>query len=162
LLFFKSLSTLFCSFALTPCWLISLMSIYYFKVHPCSFQFHCHLVVICEHVDAPTLLVDSIKIVCLWFITMPHIMSQPHFWKSVRMTLTLSKWGLGNPSGLSKLQSWIAWVKTPHIGVFFISLESYESVNVENELAWAIWTFAAQVMCKRKAGSQTGNLTPDH
>jgi hypothetical protein len=29
--------------------------------------------------------------------------SQPHFWKNVRMTLTLPKWGLGSPSGLLKL-----------------------------------------------------------
>jgi hypothetical protein len=26
----------------------------------------------------------------------------------------------------------------------------------------AIWTSAAQVMGKRRAGSQTGNLTPEH
>jgi hypothetical protein len=58
------------------------------------------------------------------------------------MTLTLPKWGLGNPPGLSKLQSLIAGVKSPCIDVFFISLESYESVNVENDLAWAIWTSA--------------------
>jgi hypothetical protein len=89
-------------------------------------------------------------------------MLQPHFWKSVRMTLTLSKWGLGSPRGLPKLQSYIARAKTPRIEMFFISLKSYESVNVENELAWAIWTFTAQVMCKRKAGGQTGNLTPNH
>jgi len=31
------------------------------------------------------------------------LMSQPHFWKSVRMTLTLSKWGFGSPLGLQKL-----------------------------------------------------------
>jgi hypothetical protein len=78
------------------------------------------------------------------------------------MTLTLPKWGLGSPLGLLKLQSFIVGVKTPRIGVFFISLESYESVNVENELAWAIWTSIAQVMCKRKAGSQIGSLSPDH
>jgi hypothetical protein len=59
------------------------------------------------------------------------------------MTFTLPKWGLGSPPRLPKLQSRIAGVKTPCIGVFFISLESYESVNVENELAWAIWTFIA-------------------
>jgi hypothetical protein len=46
--------------------------------------------------------------------------------------------------------------------VFFISLESYQSVDVENGLAWAIWTSEAQVMTKRKVESQTGNLTPDH
>jgi hypothetical protein len=35
-------------------------------------------------------------------------MSQPHFWKSVRMTLTLPKWGLGSPLGLPKFQNSIA------------------------------------------------------
>ncbi len=78
------------------------------------------------------------------------------------MTLTLSKWGLRSPPGLPKLQSWTTGVKTPRIGVFFISLESYESEDVENEFAWAIWTSVAQVMCKRRAGSQTGSMTPDH
>jgi hypothetical protein len=37
-------------------------------------------------------------------------------------------------------------------------LEAY----IENGLALAIWTSAAQVMGKRRAGSQTGSLTPDH
>jgi hypothetical protein len=78
------------------------------------------------------------------------------------MTLTLSKWGLRSPRGVPKLQSWIAGVKTPRIVVFFISLKIYESADVENELARAIWTFAAQVVCKRKAGSQIDNLIPDH
>jgi hypothetical protein len=45
-------------------------------------------------------------------------MSQPYFWKSGRVTLTLSKWGLKSPSGLSKLQSLIVGVKTPCIEVF--------------------------------------------
>jgi len=62
------------------------------------------------------------------------------------MKLTLPKLGLGSPPGLPKLQSSIAGVKTPCIGVFFISLESYQSVDVANGLAWAIWTFAEQVM----------------
>jgi len=52
--------------------------------------------------------------------------------------------------------------QTPCIGVFFISLESYQSVNVENGLAWAIWTSTTHVMAKRRAGSQIGSLTPDH
>jgi len=64
-----------------------------------------------------------------------HRLSQPHFWKSVRMTLTLLKWGLGSPPRLSKLQSSIVGVKTPRLEAFFISLESYRSVNVENGLA---------------------------
>jgi hypothetical protein len=78
------------------------------------------------------------------------------------MKLTLPKWGLGSPLGLPKLQSSIAGVKKPYLGVFFISLKSYRNVDVENGLAWAIWTYAAQVMAKRKVRSQTGSLTPDH
>jgi hypothetical protein len=40
--------------------------------------------------------------------------------------------------------------------------KGFGSVDVENGLAWAIWTFVAQVMGKRRAGSQTGSLTPNH
>jgi hypothetical protein len=97
------------------------------------------------------------KYVCIFSYWV--VLSQPHFWKSVRMTLTLPKLGLGSPGGLLKLQNWILGVKTPCIGVFFISLKSYESLNVENELAWAIWTSEAQVMGKRRVGSQIGSLT---
>jgi len=50
---------------------------------------------------------------------------------------------------------------TSHWGVF-ISLKSYQSLDVKNGFAWAIWTFVAQVMAKRKPGSQTGSLSPDH
>jgi hypothetical protein len=82
-------------------------------------------------------------------------------WECVRMRLTLPKWGLGSPSELLKLQSLIAKVKTPRLEVFFISLQSCRSVDVENGLTWAIWTSIAQVMDKKRAGSQTGNLTPD-
>jgi len=66
------------------------------------------------------------------------------------MTLTFSKWGLESPPGLPKFHSSIAGVKTPHLEAFFMSLESYGSVDVENSLAWAIWTSAAQVMAKKK------------
>jgi len=76
--------------------------------------------------------------------------------------LTLLKWGLGSPSRFSKFQSSIAKFKTLRIGVFFISLESYQSVNVKNELAWAIWTFATHVMAKRRVKNQTSSLTLDH
>ncbi len=78
------------------------------------------------------------------------------------MKLTLPKLGLGSPMGLPKFQSSIARAKSPCLGVFFISLESYQSVDVENGLAWAIWTSIAQVMAKRRTGSQIGSLTPDH
>jgi hypothetical protein len=83
-------------------------------------------------------------------------------WPSVRMKLTLPKLGTWSPPGLPKIQSLISGVKTPRIGAFLISLERSWSVDVQNGLAWVIWTFAAQVMGKRKAGSQTGNLAPDH
>jgi hypothetical protein len=62
-------------------------------------------------------------------------MSQPYFEKSVRMRFTLPKWELGSLPGLSKLQNLIAGVKTPRIEAFFISLASYQTVDVENELA---------------------------
>jgi hypothetical protein len=74
------------------------------------------------------------------------------------MKLTLTKLGLGSPSGLLKFQSSIAGAKTPCIGLFFISLESYQNVDVENDFAWAIWTSIAQVMAKRRVESQIGNF----
>jgi hypothetical protein len=91
---------------------------------------------------------------------MSQIVATP-LWRSVRMTLTLPKWGLGSPLGLPNFQSAISGVKTPRLEVFLVPLERYWSVDVENDLAWAIQTSAAQVMFKRRAGSQTGSLTPD-
>jgi hypothetical protein len=60
---------------------------------------------------------------------------QPYFEKSVRMKLTLSKWELESSSRLLKLQSLITRVKTLRIEAFFISLENYQNVDVENGLA---------------------------
>ncbi len=88
--------------------------------------------------------------------------SQPHFEGSVRSPLTLLNMGLGSPLGLLKTQSAIARSKTPHIETFIIPLERSWSVDVQNGLAWAIWTSATQVMVKRRARSQIGNLIPDH
>jgi hypothetical protein len=88
-------------------------------------------------------------------------MSQPHFGQSVRMRLTLPKVGTWSPLGLPQLQNSTTEGKTPRLEVFFILLEKSWSVNVQNGLAWAIWTSAAQVMGKRRAGSQTVSLTPD-
>jgi len=80
-------------------------------------------------------------------------MSQPHFEGVLRSPLTLLKMGLGSPLGLPKTQSVIAGVKTPRIEAFFIPLERSWSVNVQNGLAWAIWTSVAQGMVERRAGS---------
>jgi hypothetical protein len=88
--------------------------------------------------------------------------SQPHFEGSVRSPLTLPKMGLRSPSGLPKVQNTIAGDKTPCIEVFFILLEISWGVDVRNGLTWAIRTSTAQVMVKRRAGSQTGSLIPDH
>ncbi len=71
-------------------------------------------------------------------------------WRSVRMTLTLPKWGLGSPPGLPKTQNSIAGVKTPRLEVFFIPLERSWSVDVENGLTWAIWTYAATSYVRKK------------
>jgi hypothetical protein len=89
-------------------------------------------------------------------------MLQPYFWKNGRMTFTLPKWGLESLLGLLKLQSSISGVKTPCIKALFISSKIYPSVDVENGLAWAIWTYVTQVMTKRKAKSAIGSLIPDH
>jgi hypothetical protein len=48
-----------------------------------------------------------------------------------------------------------------HLSVLGLIGKSW-SVNVQNDLTWAIWTFVAQVMGKRRAGSQTDSLIPDH
>jgi hypothetical protein len=46
--------------------------------------------------------------------------------------------------------------------MFFIPLERSWSVDVQNGLAWAIWTFSAQGMVERRAESQIDNLTLNH
>ncbi len=50
---------------------------------------------------------------------------------------------------------------TSHWGVIYI-IGKVSKCRCENGLAWAIWTFVTQVMAKRRARNQTGNLTPDH
>jgi hypothetical protein len=56
---------------------------------------------------------------------------------------------LGVIPRLPELQSSIAKVKTPHIEAFFISLESYRILDVENGLVWPIWASIAQFMAKK-------------
>jgi hypothetical protein len=81
-------------------------------------------------------------------------MSQPHFGISVRVKPTLPKVGSWNLLRLPKSQSSISGVKSPFIRVFFMSLERSWNVDVQNGFAWAIWTFATQVMGKRRAGNR--------
>jgi hypothetical protein len=93
----------------------------------------------------------------------PHfLLSQPYFGQVWGWSPTLGKAGIWSPPGLPDVQSSTAGPKTPRIGVFLVSLESSWSVDIESALALGIWTSVAQVMGKRRAGSRTGSLTPDH
>ncbi len=58
--------------------------------------------------------------------------------------------GTWESSRTPKLQSSIAGVKTPRVEAFFISLEIYRSVNVENGLEWIIWTSVSTSYGKKK------------
>jgi hypothetical protein len=93
-------------------------------------------------------------------------------WVCACRTLTLAKWGgwsptlgkvgIWSPPRLPNVQSSTTRPKTPCIKVFLMSLKTSWNVDIENGLALAIWTLAAQVMGKRRVGSQTGSLTFDH
>jgi hypothetical protein len=74
----------------------------------------------------------------------------------------LEKLKVWSPPGLPNVQSSTARPKTPRIEAFLVSLKRSWNIDIENGLALTIRTSAAQVMGKRKAESQTGNLTPDH
>jgi len=69
----------------------------------------------------------------------------------------LEKLEVWSPLGLPNVQSSTARPKTPCIRVFLVSLERSWNADIENGLALAIWTATAQVMGKRKPGSQTGS-----
>jgi hypothetical protein len=62
------------------------------------------------------------------------------------------KMGTWESSETPKVSKFHCKGQTPRIWVLFISLKSYRSVDVENGLAWAIWTFEAQVMEKEGLG----------
>jgi hypothetical protein len=63
------------------------------------------------------------------------ICRNPTLGLSVRMQLTLPKVGKLSPPGLPKTQKTILGVKSPCLGVLFISMESSWSVDVQNGLA---------------------------
>jgi len=66
----------------------------------------------------------------------------------------LEKLEIWSPLGLLNVQSSTARPKTPRIEVFLVSLKRSWNVNIENGLALAIRTSAAQVMGKKK-GSES-------
>jgi hypothetical protein len=74
----------------------------------------------------------------------------------------LEKVGIWSPPGLPNVQRSTEKGKTPRIEVFLVSLERSWNLDIENALTFSIWTSVAQIMGKRRAGSQIGSLTPDH
>jgi hypothetical protein len=74
----------------------------------------------------------------------------------------LEKVRIWSPPRLPNVQSSTTRPKTPRIEAFLVSLKRSWNVDIENGLALAIRTSAAQVMGKRRVGSQIANLTPDH
>jgi len=88
--------------------------------------------------------------------------SQPYFEKVCEDETHTPETGTWESSETPKTSKFDCWGQNTSHRVFFISLENYRSVDVENGLAWAIWTSVTQVMAKTKAWSQTGSLTPDH
>ncbi len=94
--------------------------------------------------------------------THSHVSCNPTLAKCRGEAQHLEKLEVWSPPGLPNVQSSTIRPKTPRIGVFLVSLERSWNVDVENGLALAIRTSEAQVMGKRRVGSQTGSLTPDH
>jgi hypothetical protein len=90
------------------------------------------------------------------------LLSQPYFGQVWGWSPTLGKSEDLESSGTPECLGFDSKAQNNRIEVFLVSLERSWSVNIENGLALAIWTSVAQVVGKRRAGSQTGNLTPDH
>jgi hypothetical protein len=91
-----------------------------------------------------------------------HVCRNPTLAKCGGEARHLEKLEVWSPLGLPNVQSSTERPKTPCIKVFLVSLRRSWNVDIENGLALAIRTSAAQVMGERRARSQTGSLTPDH
>jgi hypothetical protein len=72
------------------------------------------------------------------------------------------KIGTWESSGTPKISEFNCRGENTSHWVFFVPLERSWSLDVQNGLAWVIWTSTSQVMVERRAGSQTGSLTPNH
>jgi hypothetical protein len=83
----------------------------------------------------------------------PSVGVKPNTWKS---------WGFGVLRDSRTFKARQQGSKHLALRRFLVSLKRSWNVDIENGLALVIWTFAAQVMGKRRARSQTGSLTPDH
>jgi hypothetical protein len=104
---------------------------------------------------------NKVKTSC-WFALSVHHVSQPYFGPSVGVKPNTPKVGNLESSGTPEcLEFYSKAQNTSHWG-FLVSLKRSWIINIKNGLALVIWTSAAQVMGKRRAGSQTGSLPPDH
>jgi hypothetical protein len=87
-------------------------------------------------------------------------------WESVRINIQTPKWtpmlGIGVLMESWNFREQLQREKAFALRSYLYHWKSYWSVDVQNGLAWPIWPSVTQVMAKRKAESQTGNLTPDH
>jgi hypothetical protein len=72
------------------------------------------------------------------------------------------KWEFGVLRDSQKFRRWLHGSKHLALRCSLYRWKISWSVDVQNGLAWVIWTSSAQVMGKRRAGSQTGSLTPNH
>jgi hypothetical protein len=72
------------------------------------------------------------------------------------------KWDLGVLQDSQKFKAWLQGSKHFALRRYLYHWKRSWSIDVQNGLAWAIWTYVAQVMVERRVGSQTGNLTLDH
>jgi hypothetical protein len=87
----------------------------------------------------------------------PSVGVKPNTWKS---------WGFGVLRDSWMFRARQQGPKNLAFGVFLVSLERSWNIDIENGLALVIWTFATQVIGKRRAGKQKNSradsLTPDH
>jgi hypothetical protein len=90
--------------------------------------------------------------VCVATLLWPSVGVKPNTWK---------KWGVGVLRDSRMFRARQQGAKHLALG-FLVSLERSWNVNIWNALAFSIWTSVTQVIGKRRVGSQTGSLTPDH
>jgi hypothetical protein len=90
------------------------------------------------------------------------LVSQPYFGPSVGVKPNTPKVGNLESSGTPECLGFDSKARnTSHWGVLGV-IGKVLKCRCPNGLALVIWTSVAQVMGKRRAGSQTGSLTPDH
>jgi hypothetical protein len=105
------------------------------------------------------LVVDSCEDPLKWWKAHEVQLSHPYFGQVWGWSPTLGKsWDLESSGTPASLELDSKGQNTSHWGVF-VSLKRSWNVDIENGLELVIWTSPAQVMGKRRAGSQTGSQT---